>query len=115
MSHQTNARLRDRVRALYLCKIGRVQTRRELATLLGYNESTLYRWFCCYQSEGLTGLLQVKTSPGKTSSTTGCPRDCANACKSGTASTVTVRFMHWLAIEYNVQTAYQTVHGIVRY
>jgi len=66
MSHQTNARLRDRVRALYLCKIGRVQTRRELATLLGYNESTLYRWFCCYQSEGLTGLLQVK-SPGKPS------------------------------------------------
>jgi len=55
------------VRALYLCKIGRVQTRRELATLLGYNESTLYRWFCCYQSEGLTGLLQVKTSPGKPS------------------------------------------------
>lgn len=26
MSHQTNARLRNRVRALYLCKIGRVQT-----------------------------------------------------------------------------------------
>jgi len=26
-----------------------------------------YRWFCCYQSEGLTGLLQVKTSPGKPS------------------------------------------------
>jgi len=71
MSHQTNARLRERVRALYLCKIGRVQTRRELATLLGYNESTLYRWFC-YQSEGLTGL-QVKTSPGKPSYT-GCPR-----------------------------------------
>lgn len=67
MSHQTNARLRDRVRALYLCKMGRVQTRRELATLLGCNESTLYRWFCCYQSEGLTGLLQVKTSPGKPS------------------------------------------------
>jgi len=34
---------------------------------LGYNESTLYRWFCLHQSEGLTGLLQVKTSPGKPS------------------------------------------------
>jgi len=63
----TKRMLASETECVHLCKIGRVQTRRELATLLGYNESTLYRWFCCYQSEGLTGLLQVKTSPGKPS------------------------------------------------
>lgn len=67
VSKQTNARLRDRVRALYLCKTGLAQTRRELAAMLGCNESTLYRWLCSYQSQGLAGLLQVKASPGKPS------------------------------------------------
>jgi len=103
------------VRALYLCKIGRVQTRRELAALLGYNESTLYRWFCCYQSEGLTGLLQVKTSPGKPSLLPDVLEGLRQRLQEqGTASTVTE--IHALVgYWYNVQAAYQTVHGIVRY
>jgi len=63
----------------------------------------------------LTGLLQVKTSPGKPSLLPPDVLEGLRQRKSGTASTVTVRFMHWLAIEYNVQAAYQTVHGIVRY
>lgn len=116
MSGQRLARLRDRVRALYLCKSGQVQTRRELAALLGCNESTLYRWFCLYQSEGLTGLLQVKTSPGKPSK---LPPDVLEGLRTrlgerdGFESYGAIQT--WLAQEYNVQAAYATVHGIVRY
>lgn len=116
MSQQMNARLRDRVRAIYLCKTGQVQTRRELATLLGCNESTLYRWFCRYQSQGLTGLLQVKTSPGKPSK---LPVDVLERLRQrlqerdGFHSYGEIQT--WLADEHNVQAAYQTVHGIVRY
>lgn len=116
MSQQTKARLRDRVRAIYLYKMGQVQTRRELATILGCNESTLYRWFCRYQSQGLTGLLQVKTSPGKPSK---LPADVLEGLRQrlqerdGFQSYGEIQ--SWLADEYNVQAAYQTVHGIVRY
>lgn len=52
LSDQTLARQRERVRALYLRKTVRAQTRRELAALLGYNESTIYRWFCTYHARG---------------------------------------------------------------
>jgi transposase len=116
MSRQTRARLRDRVRALYLCKTGQIQTRRELAQLLGCNESTLYRWFCQYQSEGLTGLLQVKTSPGQPSK---LPAEALEGLRQrlqerhGFHSYGEIQT--WLEEEYNVKAAYQTVHGIVRY
>lgn len=67
LSNQSSARLRDRVRGLYLRKTGQAQTRRELAALLGCDESTVYRWFCTYQNQGMSGLLQLKTPPGKPS------------------------------------------------
>lgn len=116
MSRQTKARLRDRVRALYLCQTGQVQTRRELAAQLGRNESTIYRWFCTYQTEGLAGLLDVKASPGKPSK---LPPEVLTKLqqrlqeRSGFQSYGEIQ--HWLEQECGVSAAYQTVHGIVRY
>lgn len=116
LSDQTLARFRDRVRALYLRKTGRAQTRRELAVLLGCNESTIYRWFCTYQSEGISGLLQIKTSPGKPSK---LPPDVLEQLRqrlterSGFGSYGEIQ--QWLQQEYDVQAAYATVHSIVRY
>lgn len=116
MSHQTQARLRDRVRALYLCQIGQAQTRRELAAQMGCNESTIYRWFCTYQSQGLAGLLSVKTSPGSPSK---LPPDVLSKLqqrlqeRSGFQSYGEIQ--RWLEQECGVSAAYQTVHGIVRY
>lgn len=87
----------------------------ELAIIMGCNESTLYRWFCRYQSGGLTRLLQVKTSPGK-------PSKLAPDVLEGLRQRLQPDGFHsygeiqnWLEKEYNVQAAYQTVHGIVRY
>ena len=116
LSDQTLARFRDRVRALYLRKIGIAQTRRQLAALLGCNESTIYRWFCTYQSEGMSGLLQIKTSPGKPSL---LPPEVLEELRqrlqerSGFGSYGEIQ--QWLAQQYDVQVAYATVHGIVRY
>lgn len=67
LSNQTNARFRERVGALYWRKTGRAQTRRELAALLGCNESTVERWFSIEQNQGLAGLWRIKTSPGNPS------------------------------------------------
>lgn len=116
MSRQTKAGLRDRVRALYLCQTGQVQTRRELAAQLGCNESTIYRWFCTYRSQGLAGLLQVKTSPGKPSK---LPADVLNKLQQRLQSRDGFHsygeIQSWLEQECGVSAAYQTVHGIVRY
>ncbi len=116
LSDQTLARQRDRVRALYLRKIGTAQTRRELAALLGCNESTIYRWFCTYQSEGMSGLLQIKTSPGKPSK---LPPEVLEKLQARLEERQGFRsygeIQEWLQQECNVQAAYATVHGIVRY
>jgi transposase len=116
LSNQSSARLRDRVRALYLCKTRQVQTRRELAAMLGCNESTIYRWFCTYQNLGMFGLLQLKTPPGKPSK---LPPDVVAGLqvrlqeRQGFRSYYEIQ--EWLATEYGVKAAYATVHGIVRY
>lgn len=116
LSCQTKARLRDRVRALYLRKTGQVQTRRELAALLGCNESTVYRWFCSYQSGGMSELLQVKTSPGRPSL---LPPDVLQQLQQRLQEREGFHnygeIQDWLAQKYDVQAAYQTIHGIVRY
>lgn len=116
LSNQTVARFRDRVRALYLRKTGQAQTRRELAKLLGCDESTIYRWFCTYQREGMSGLLQIKTSPGKPSLLPPLVLERLQQRlqeRSGFSSYGEIQ--EWLLIECDVQAAYATVHGIVRY
>jgi transposase len=116
LSNQTLARQRDRVRALYLRKTGQVQTRRELATLLGCNESTIYRWFCTYQSEGISGLLEMKTSPGKPSKLPPLVLEqLRQRLSERTGFDSYGEIQQWLQQEYDVQAAYATVHGIVRY
>lgn len=116
LSNQSSARLRDRVRALYLCKTSQVQTRRELATLLGCNESTIYRWFCTYQKLGISGLLQLKTPPGKPSK---LPPHVLEGLQTRLQERQGFRsyyeIQEWLATQYNIEAAYATVHGIVRY
>ena len=116
LSDQTLARQRDRVRALYLRKTGQAQTLRELAALLGCNESTIYRWFCSYQNEGMSGLLQIKTSPGKPSK---LPPEVLEGLRVRLQERQGFRsygeIQEWLAKEYNVKAKYATVHGIVRY
>ena len=116
LSNQRSARLRDRVRALYIRKASQAQTRRELAALLGCNESTVYRWFCTYQNQGISGLLQLKTSPGKPSK---LPPDVLEGLRVRLRERQGFRsyyeIQEWLVQQYNVQAAYATVHGIVRY
>ena len=116
LSNQSSARLRDRVRALYLCKTSQVQTRRELAAILGCNESTIYRWFCTYQNQGISGLLQLKTPPGKPSK---LPMHVLEGLQARWQERQGFRsyyeIQEWLVTQYNIEAAYATVHGIVRY
>ena len=98
---QSKATKRDRLRALYLQRTGKVQSRRHLAEMLGCAESTIYRWFKKYQHQGLEGLLAVKTSPGRPAKITGqALRDLKNHLKTRTGFGSYEEIQEWLAAEH---------------
>ena len=56
---QKDARLKERVQALYLLKMEQVIELKELARIVGRDPSTLYRWFDRYKVGGLASLLEL--------------------------------------------------------
>ena len=113
---QTKAAKRDRLRALYLQQTGQVQSRRQLAEMLGCAESTIYRWFKKYQNQGLEGLLEIKTSPGRPTKISGqALRDLNKQLKTRSGFGSYGEIQEWLAEEHQLETAYSTVHATVRY
>lgn len=59
LNQQQNPNTKERIVALYLCKIGKVNTLTDLATTIGKNPTTLRRWFQTYKFQGLNSLLQL--------------------------------------------------------
>ncbi len=113
---QTQASKRDRLRALYLHRTGQVKNRRQMAAMLGCAESTIYRWFKTYQNQGLKGLLAVKTSPGRPRKISGqALRDLQKQLATRTGFGSYGEIQSWLAKQHQLETAYSTVHGTVRY
>jgi transposase len=55
LNKQTKASKRYRLRALYLYSTGEIKSRRQMAAVLGRDESTIYRWLKTYTNEGLEG------------------------------------------------------------
>lgn len=54
-----------RVQLLRLLKTRTVQSVSEAASLLGYSERQLLRWWACYTTAGLTALLEQHPRPGR--------------------------------------------------
>lgn len=57
LNQQTLPVQKDRVVALYLLKLGRVQSVQELSKTLGRNPTTIRRWLQVYRLRGLQGLI----------------------------------------------------------
>ena len=113
---QTQASKRDRLRALYLHRTGQAKTRREMAQMLGCAESTIYRWFKTYQNQGLKGLLAVRNSPGRPPKITGqVLRELQQQLNQQTGFGSYGEIQSWLAKQHQLETAYSTVQGTVRY
>lgn len=113
---QTQASKRDRLRALYLHRTGQAKTRRQMAAMLGCAESTIYRWLKIYQNQGLKGLLAVKSSPGRPPKIGGqALRELQKQLAKPTGFGSYGEIQSWLAKQYQLETAYSTVHGTVRY
>lgn len=54
-----------RVQMLRLLKNRTVQSASEAASLLGYSERQLLRWWACYKTAGLDALLEQHPRPGR--------------------------------------------------
>ena len=53
-----------RLKMLRLLKSGAYRSRRALASVLGYSERQLHRWFETYRTKGLDAMLAYETSRG---------------------------------------------------
>ncbi|MBV8886564.1 MAG: helix-turn-helix domain-containing protein [Chroococcidiopsidaceae cyanobacterium CP_BM_RX_35] len=113
---QTTSRGKERIQALYLLKIGKVKTLKDLAEVLGRDIATLYRWFQKYKLQGLNGLLEVKGGQGKKPV---IPQEVMEQLKQRLEDTGEFRTYQeirtWLKEMYGVEASYKVVHEAVRY
>jgi putative transposase len=116
LAKQTTARGKERILALYLLKIGKATTLKDLALVLGRDTTTLYRWFQKYKTHGLSGILTVSKSQGRKPT---IPKAAMERLRQRLekpeefASYGAVRT--WLKEECGVDASYKVVHEAVRY
>lgn len=65
VGQQQNARIKQRVQALYLIKAEKTKVNVS-AKILGKHRSTVHRWLADYQNGGLKAVVELGTSSGRT-------------------------------------------------
>ncbi|PSP09900.1 MAG: hypothetical protein BRC49_11500 [Cyanobacteria bacterium SW_10_48_33] len=85
------------------------RTRRELARLMGCNQSTLYRWFWLYQQRGLEGLLEHPLPLGRPSELTPAIRQALEQKLSDPNGWRSYgELKEWLQREFDVSSSYSS-------
>jgi transposase len=116
LSRSKLARNSKRIQMLYWLKVGQASTRKQLAQLLGHNESTITRWLNLYRKGGVEELLELKKAPGKPAKITGkVLKDLKKELQKPTGFRSYGEVQSWLEEKYGVKAAYKTVHQTVRY
>ena len=115
--HRTStATSQEKLQMLYWIVSKAVQTRQELARLLGRDESRVYWWLRLYKEEGIEGLLRVKKAPGKVPH---IPPEARQKLKEKLAEPLGFKsyrqIQKWLEQECQVKASYQVVQELVRY
>ena len=60
LKEQTAIYLSERIQALILIKMGKVDNIRDIESFLGRHYSTIARWIRAYEQKGLGGILEYK-------------------------------------------------------
>jgi len=116
LRQQKNPRLKERIQALYLLKVGQLASVIEVAKALGRHRATVQRWLAAYRQDGLEAMLEFKTSPGRTPI---IPQWAVNSLQKqleqpqGFKRYTQVQM--WLETTLGVQAKYATVHHLTRY
>jgi putative transposase len=116
LAQQTTARGKERVLALYLLKIGKATTLKDLALVLGRDTATLYRWLQKYKTHGLDGILAIRKGQGRkpaipTEAMERLRQQLQNPEEFKTYGAV----RSWLKEECGIEASYKVVHEAVRY
>lgn len=113
---EKDARLKERILALYLIKTKQAKNRISVAKMLAKYRTTIGYWLDAYEKNGMSGLLTIQTHSNRKSS---IPPDVLEQLKEklkdpeGFNSYQAIQI--WIATEFNITVPYKTLHGIVRY
>jgi len=106
-----------KIQALYLFKIGQVDTVTELADTLGVHRVTVQKWFKKYKEQGISGLLEVGEKTGRRSvlseSVMLALKAKLNDPYEGFNSYEEIH--QWLFEQYNLNIDYKTIYSLVKY
>ncbi len=116
LAKQTTARGKERILALYLLKINKASTLKDLAVVLGRDTATLHRWLQRYKTYGLEGMLAVRKGQGRKPAIPQAvmeqlEQQLENPDQFGTYGAV----KNWLKEECGIDASYKVVHEAVRY
>jgi transposase len=113
---QNNARLKERLQALYMIKNQGISVC-AIAKILGKHRSTLQRWLADYRETGIETMLEFGVSSGRTRV---IPDWAVESLKKqleqpeiGFAGYKQIQ--HWLGSVLGIEAEYATVHNLVRY
>lgn len=113
---QTTARGKERILALYLLKINRANTLKDLAIILGRDTATLYRWLHHYKANGLEGMLAARKGQGRKPA---IPQAVMEQLRQQLKNPDQFRsygaVKNWLKEQYGIDASYKVVHEAVRY
>ena len=113
---QTTGRGKERILALYLLKINRAKTLKDLAIVLGRDTATLYRWLHHYKANGLEGMLAVRKGQGRKPT---IPQAVMEQLRQQLENPNQFRsygaVKNWLKEQYGIDASYKVVHEAVRY
>ena len=111
---QKNARIKERVQALYLIKVQHMGIC-AIAKTLGKNRSTVQRWLADYRLGGIDAVVEFGTSTGRTRV---IPNWAVESLKKqlkepemGFASYKQIQ--QWLNTVLGIEVQYATVHNLV--
>jgi len=116
LTQQKKAKWQQRVQVLYWLKTKQAETVEHLAILVGRHRTTVSRWLSEYRAGGLSQLLNIQSSPGRT-------REIPPAVEArlreelkdpqGFSSYKEIQV--WLKAICDLDVGYTVVHKLVRY
>jgi putative transposase len=112
---ESNAKKNARLRALYLVKTGQVNYKNRLADLLGYNRTSVREWFEKYEEGGIDNLMEIGSSPGRTSHITDEMAQAIQIKIDGGAFDNYQDVVDFIKQKFDVELPYNTLHRFIHY
>lgn len=116
LSQQKTGKSKERLQVLYWLKSGQSQNVDELAARTGHHRTTVSRWLSIYRKGGMTSLLNIKKSSGRSRKIDREIEKClVEELKDPEGFVSYGEVQQWLKVMWDVEMSYTGVHKMVRY